>query len=170
MDNQSPNGNMRRRTDEQERRTKAQVRPTNNLDMKSKRGKQLECDRCGRFFLNEETLKYHTVMCNKTRILGKGERRTVKDFFPSDDEDNPVNLLFFTEKNMELTSKEDIIASVEQELGVSVTEFTGKEKTSDSEPHIMKNKLDLKTSTLEQLHEEKTSLETKMKQLVDQLK
>ena len=134
MDNQSPNGNMRRRTDEQERRTKAQIRPTKNVDMKSKRGKQLECDRCGRFFLNEETLKYHTVMCNKTRILGKGERRTVKDFFPSDDEDNSVNLLFFTEKNMELTSKKDIIASVEQELGVSVTEFTGKEKTSDSEP------------------------------------
>jgi len=140
MDNQSPNGNMRRRTDEQERKTKAQIRPTKNLDMKSKRGKQLECDRCGRFFLNEETLKYHTVMCNKTRILGKGERRTVKDFFPSDDEDNPVNLLFFTEKNMELTSKKDIIASVEQELGVSVTEFTGKEKTSDSEPQRRRTK------------------------------
>ena len=133
MDNQSPNRNMRRRTDEKERRTKAQIRP-NNLDRKSKRGKSLECDRCSRMFLNEETLKYHTVMCNKTRILGKGERRTVKDFFPSDEEDDSINLLFFTEKNLELTSKKDIIASVEKKLGVSVTEFTGKEKASNREP------------------------------------
>ena len=133
MDNQSPNRNMRRRTDEQDRRTKAQIR-SKNLDGKSKRGKQLKCDRCDRLFLNEQTLKYHTVMCNKTRVLGKGERRTVKDFFPSDDDDDSINLLFFTEKNLELTSKKDIIASVEQKLGVSVTEFTGKEKASDREP------------------------------------
>jgi len=133
MDNQSPNRNMRRRTDEQERRTKAQVR-SNDLDGKSKRGKPLKCDRCDRLFLNEETLKYHTVMCNKTRVLGKkGERRTVKDFFPSDDDDDSINLLFFTEKNLELTSKKEIIASVEEKLGVSVTEFRGKEKLTDSE-------------------------------------
>ena len=133
MDNQSPNRNMRRKTGEQERRTKAQIR-SNNLDAKSKRGKPLKCDRCDRLFLNEQTLKYHTVMCNKTRVLGKGERRTVKDFFPSDDDDDSINLLFFTEKNLELTSKQEIIASVEEKLGVSVTEFTGKEKASDSEP------------------------------------
>ena len=133
MDNQSPNRNMRRRTDEQERRTKAQIR-SKNLDGKSKRGKQLKCDRCDRLFLNEQTLKYHTVMCNKTRVLGKGERRTVKDFFPSDDDDDSINLLFFTEKNLELTSKQEIIASVEEKLGVSVTEFKGKEKALDSEP------------------------------------
>ena len=154
MDNQSPNRNMRRRTDEKERRTKAQIRP-NNLDRKSKRGKSLECDRCSRMFLNEETLKYHTVMCNKTRILGKGERRTVKDFFPSDEEDDSINLLFFTEKNLELTSKKDIIASVEKKLGVSVTEFTGKEKASDKEPQKKrgrgKRRASIKPSTKKQV-------------------
>merc|ERR1712126_227256 len=126
---QSANQTMRRRTDEQERRTKAQIRP----GKKSKRGDGLECDRCGRMLSNEQTLKYHRVMCNKTKSLGTGERRTVKDFFPSDDDDDSINLLFFTEKNLELTSKKEIIASVEEKLGVSVTEFRGKEKLTDSE-------------------------------------
>ena len=63
---QSANQTMRRRTDEQERRTKAQVRPGDS-GKKSKRGDNLECDRCGRVLSNEQTLKYHRVMCNKTK-------------------------------------------------------------------------------------------------------
>ena len=123
---QSANQSMRRRTDEQERRTKAQIRP----GKKSKRGDGLECDRCGRMLTNEQTLKYHIVMCNKTKTLGTGERRTVKDFFPSDEDDDSTNLLFFTEKNLELTSRSEVIERVERELGVPVREFLGKEKVA----------------------------------------
>ena len=124
---QSANQTMRRRTDEQERRTKAQIRP----GKKSKRGEGLECDRCGRMLSNEQTLKYHRVMCNKTKTLGSGERRTVKDFFPSDEDDDSTNLLFFTEKNLELTSRSEVIKRVERELGVPVTEFLGKDKVDE---------------------------------------
>ena len=147
MDNQSPVRSMRRRTDEQERRTKAQLRPS-DFDKKPKRGKQLECDRCGRMFLNDQTLQYHTVMCNKRRTFAKGEIRNVKEFFPSDNEDDPINLLFFTEKNLEVRTKEEIIASVERKLGVPVTEFRGKEKTSEREPPKKRRKGKMATSVV----------------------
>ena len=86
----------------------------------------LFCNKCQKKFTKESALKYHKVMCTKTPTVSKEGRRRVKDFFPSSDDDNKIELLFFSEKNMELQSKEDIINDLKEKLGDIVTEFEGK--------------------------------------------
>ena len=86
----------------------------------------LTCKKCLKKFTKETALKYHIVMCTKTPLVSKEGRRRVKDFFPSSDDDSKIELLFFSEKNMELRSKEDIINDLREKLGDTVTEFEGK--------------------------------------------
>jgi hypothetical protein len=88
------------------------------------------CGRCQRPFTSEHARDYHMVMCTKVTPERDGQRRSVKDFFPSDDEDS-IELLFFSDKNLQICSKERTIHSLQKRLGVSVTEFIGKQLCQD---------------------------------------
>ena len=98
------------------------------------------CSRCGRKLKNEHELEYHIIRCTKTKVTEENKIKSVKDFFPSDDEDLKTNLLFFSAKNLEHTSKDAIIASVSHKVGVAVTEFIGKEPVSEGENRIVRKR------------------------------
>merc|ERR1712179_45469 len=103
---------------------------------------RLVCEKCGRTFVLEEALLYHGIMCTKimeTKV--KEEQVDVKNFFGSDSEDDDdCELLFYTAKNLELNSQQEILAGLEKRLGVKVTEFKGKYELGGRVDRKMKTK------------------------------
>ena len=106
---------------------------------------RLSCDRCRRKFKNEVILEYHKVRCSskwqsdkvsmkpqEKWIGGKKEKtvlvkKQVKVEQQGDDneQDDNLDLAFFSAKNLELASEADLVGKLESHLGVLAPPFDG---------------------------------------------